>query len=154
MRTLTLERWLLKNRIANFVGGDRRYNVSGAIAFELSWHTFEPGLTLLAETIREVDRHFPWHDDPYPDTKFESIKYLGEGKVVVHNFKTPLKICWFTIVPGINNLRKAQVYAYEKYLSKLAEELSKSELVGVIEVRSIIEVRSVTNFRVNWHGTK
>jgi len=148
MRTLTMENWILKNRFANFIGGERRYNMSGAIAFKFDWHTTEPNLAQLAEAIREVDRMFPWHDDIHPDAgEFESIFYLGDGNVVVHNFHTPLKVVWFSIHPKWDNLRKAQVYAYEKYLTKLAEELAKKKLSGIAEVRSVIEVRAATSFR-------
>lgn len=150
MRTLTIESWILRNRFANFIGGERRYNVSGAIAFEFGWHTTEPDLAQLAEAIREVDRTFPWHDDIHPDAReFESICYLSDGRIFVQDIYPRRKVVWFSIYPTPQGgmLRKAQVYAYEKYLAKLAEELAKKKLSGIAEVRSVIEVRAATRFR-------
>jgi len=46
-------------------------------------------------------------------------------------------------------MRKGQVYAYEKYLAKLAEEIAKLQLRGVTEVRSCIVVNAATSFKVS-----
>jgi hypothetical protein len=46
-------------------------------------------------------------------------------------------------------MRRPQVYAYEKYLAKLAEELAKMELPDVVEVSYLIEIRSYKMFPVS-----
>jgi len=148
MRTLTLREWTVRNWFANLIGGERHYSVCGAFVFEMLHHNIEPDLPAMAKAIREVDAEFPWHDDIHPDAgEFESVFYLSDGDVVVHNLNTPLKVVWFHVYPKWDSLRKGQVYAYERYLAKLAEELAKRFSGAVTEVRSVIEVRAATSFK-------
>ena len=147
MRTLTLQQWIVRSWFANLVGGERRYEVSGALAFEMLHYSSEHDLVAMKESIREIDAEFPWRDDIHPDVKFESIGYLSNGEVVLHKYTKPLKMVWFRIHPKWDNLRKGQVYAYERYLAKIAEELAKRFVGGVAEVRSVIEVRAGTSFK-------
>lgn len=145
MRTLTLRQWTLKNWLANLIDGERKYSVQGELVFKMLYRGVPPGVVQISQTIYEVDAKFPWHDDIHPDAgKFESISYLGEGSV--RDYDTGLYV-FFTIIPKLSNMRKGQVYAYEKYLAKLAEELAK-KFDDVEEVRSIIEVRASTSFSV------
>ena len=152
MRTLTLrqwaiQNWMLNNWMLNLVRGERRYSVSGAFAFEMSYST-KPDLAAMRKAICETDAEFPWHDDIHPGAgEFESIFYLSDGDVIVHNLNRPLKLVWFNIHPKWDNLRKGQVYAYEHYLIKLAKELAKRFSESVYGVRSVIEVRAGTSFR-------
>ena len=142
--------FLMGVNVGDKPGEERHYNAKGAISFVLRWHTDEPDLAKLAEEIREADRMFPWRDDFSPGAgqeKPESIFYLSNGEVVVHNYTTPVKIIWFGIVPKPDCLRKGQVYAYEKYLAKLAKELAEKKLSGIAEVRSLIEVRASTGYQ-------
>ena len=151
MRTLTSEsdwdRWIQRNRIVDFFEGKRRYDVSGSIAFEFADYAFEPDVAQLANEIREIDKLFPWRDNPNPRAESQSIRYLSDGKIVIHNFHTPLKVCWFHVYPVNKFIRKGQVYAYEKYLDKIAEELAKKKLPGVVEVRSVLEVHTISSFK-------
>lgn len=149
MRTLTRESFFLRKRIASLVHGKHCYSVSGIISFNFDSHRTEPDLGGLAVLIRDVDRMFPWHNEPaHPDFVIDSIGDLSKGEVVVHDFVPPLKIAYFHIVPGRGNLQRAQAYAYEKYLAKLAEELAKKKPYGVAGVCSIIKIRSATKFEV------
>ena len=134
--------------VSDFVRGDRNYSMHGHIAFTFGPGKVEHDLLKLQELIREVDRLFPWSDTPSLGEEFKSIKYLSEGEVIIQNWSIPEKHIWFSVFPGITCLRRGQVYAYEKYLSKLAEELAKKKILGVIEVRGVIEVGAATSFRV------
>ena len=151
MRILTeLQRWTMRNWFANLVGGERRYEVSGAIAFETTYHDVRSDLDRLRNAILEIDAEFPWRDDIHPDAgERKSIHYLGGGNVVIHNFAVPIMLVWFSVHPKWEMLRKSQIYAYEHYLAKLAEELAKrfAESSLFSEVRSVIEVRAVSSFK-------
>ena len=74
-----------------------------------------------------------------------SFSYLGDAKYQYHNISPPELHVWFRIVPGIENIRRHQIHAYEKYLEKLAEELSKQDL-GATSVRSIFRLSSVKRY--------
>ncbi|MBU6501072.1 MAG: hypothetical protein KGJ89_03015 [Patescibacteria group bacterium] len=147
-----MRNWILENRLANLIRGERRYNVKGNIVFEIGHgcHNMELDLQQLAAAIREVDAMFPWHDDDI-DSKMnhKSLFYLSGGRVVVHDLNGPLKMVWFDLFTEYRDIRRSQVYAYEKYLAKLAEELAKKKFVGIAEVTSAIEVRTSRHFRVN-----
>lgn len=154
MRTLeALERWVICSWPCRkvFERSGRHYDVSGAIAFELLFHSTEPDLTAMAEAIRNIDYWYPWSDlDAAPLAgEYKSIFHLSDGHVITHNFSTPLKIVWFNIHPPSGHMRKSQVYAYEKYLAKLAKELAKGFASTVSEVRSVIEVRASTSFKAS-----
>jgi len=150
MRTQNLQKeidgWRLRNNIADWFGGERHYTVRGMIAFMFSSCEAEHDLLQLRTAILEADRAFPWRDDIHPETVNASIHYLSDGVIATDDFSTPEKHCRFTIVPVWDNLRKGQVYGYEKYLNKLAEEIAKRGLPGVTEVRSVIGVRSTTSY--------
>ena len=144
MRTFDM-RWMQKKVIS----GEREYSVSGSFAFEVSWHEDQPDLAKFKEAILEVDQSFPWHDDVHPDSgEPKGIFYISEGEEVVHHWSFSEKVCWFSISPRYDSLRQGQVYAYEKYLAKIAEELAKRKLLGVREVKSVIHVHRGTSFRV------
>ena len=152
MRTLeALEKWVICSWPcrAVFERSGRHYDVSGAIAFELLFHSTEPDLAAMAKAIRDIDYWYPWMDmDATPSSgEYKSIFHLSDGHVVTHNFNTPLKIVWFSIHPMSGHMKKSQVYAYEKYLAKLAKELAKQFAGAVTEVRSVIEVRASTSFK-------
>jgi hypothetical protein len=67
----------------------------------------------------------------------------------INNWSVPEMDCHFGIKPEFSNMRRPQVYAYEKYLAKLAEELAKMELPDVVEVSYLIEIRSYKMFPVS-----
>ena len=147
MRTdLSVQAWKHRNKISNFLNGERHYRVEGHIAFEFVSHDREPDLHPLREAILEVDREFPWCDDVYPGVKFKSIHFLNAGSITRNNRTCIEYTAWFHIFPYQGNVRKGQVYAYEKYLAKIAEELSKRELPNVKSVRSGITMTAVTSF--------
>ena len=151
MRTFQLQIWSLRARLQDLVNGERRYSVSGSIVFEFHPHLMDaPDPKWFAEAIQEVDREFPWRDDVHPDVAYHARQfYLSNGEFKFHEFNNPpLQNLWFFIQHNWHNLRRPQVYAYEKYLAKLAEELSKKKIPYITEVRSVMEVVTATSFRI------
>jgi hypothetical protein len=141
------QRWLFKNRILNLVSGKRRYTVEGHIVF-----VFRPPKDMfhdvcLQQAIMDTDKQFPWKDDVHPDAKREgeSIFYLGDGHATWEDGL--VTSCSFMINHRWDNLRRNQIYAYEKYLAKIAEECAKKKPLGSAEVRAVLEVRSVSSFK-------
>ena len=150
MRALMLERnWIRKERIINAMHGERRYAVNGSISFELSPYAPEfIDLARLANEIRGIDKLFPWGDNYRSDEKFTSIGYLSDGEIVVHNAsRIPERVCWFHIYPTNRHIRRGQIYAYEKYLAKIAEELAKKKIPGIIWINGILEINTVSGFK-------
>ncbi len=130
---------------------ERRYSVGGDIVFEFTpapgRECFPEVLAELRVALKSVNRAYPWKDrNDYDGTDAPSFSHLSDGQSTYHNFSTPELHVWFHIIPGIDNVRKSQIYAYEKYLEKLAEELSKKEL-GAMSVRSVFRVGSGTTFK-------
>jgi hypothetical protein len=123
---------------------DRPYAVEGTITFTMCSTYRECDLEELRRAILEVDKQFPWKDvDEFRNASVPSIKYLGVGNVVIQNWTIPEKSCHFMVVPGIANLKKGQLHAYEQYLSKVAEELAQKKLPNVNKVHYL--VRTVTS---------
>lgn len=151
MRTLAaLKNWTIVSWpcLAVFERSKRHYEVSGALAFEMV-NTASPDLSAMAKAIRDLDYWYPWMDNhPSPSGEVKSIGHLSDGEVIAHNFKTePGKIVWFSIEPPCKHLRTSQVYAYERYLAKIAKELAKAFQGAIIEVRSIIDIKAATSFK-------
>src|SRR3989338_197620 len=115
---------------------DRRYGVKGEIVFVFKPPLENPDLDALRSSIKEVD-------------KPPSIFYLGNGQVVVHNFHPKEQHIWFSVHPRYDSMRRGQIYAYEKYLAKLAEELMKPKQNNYwpASVRSVITIKAVTSFK-------
>ncbi|MBI4158351.1 MAG: hypothetical protein HY505_01905 [Candidatus Yanofskybacteria bacterium] len=130
-------------------GTQRRYTVDGDIVFVFRPpHDFTPQcFEMLRDAIVFVDRKFPWKDtNDHDGTEVSDIRYLGDAHVVIHNFNPQEQHVWFWIVPHYDSMRKSQLYAYEKYLAKLAEELNKKRFFRSDSVRSVFRVVSSTSF--------
>jgi len=150
MRTLTTQAWTVRNWFREIVDGERKYSVTGHFAIELLDHAYVPNFEKIAEEIRRIDGEFPWKVDLHPSVLGlvdENIRIVSKGEVVTHNLAPPLSIYWLTVFHSHGSLRRSQVYAYEKYLAKIAEELMKISRDFAKEVRSVIEVRAGTSFR-------
>ena len=133
----------------NVVSGERKYGVSGSFVFQMSWHEYRPDLAEFKRAILDMDQLFPWYDDVCPGSgRTKDVFYVSDGEEIVHNWSVPERVCWFNVCPRYQSLRRGQVYAYEKYLAKIAEELAKRKLPNVCEVRSIINMYGGTSFRV------
>lgn len=137
---------LLKDQVSTFIGGDRSYSVEGYINFKFVSAEFEPNLEALERAIREVDARFPWKDEmpPLSNEAFESIRYITTGRIRVNNWTVPEKDCSFCIHPGRSDVRRSQIYAYEKYLDKLSQELAQMKIRGVEVVRSSVVMHSMS----------
>lgn len=143
----------LTEKIRRAVGEmkDRRYHVEGEIVFVFKPSLDNPDLDALRKSIKEVDDLFPWKEDDVPDGAEipPSIFYLGDGRVIVHNFHPKEQHIWFSIHPRYDSMRRGQTYAYERYLAKLAEELmeSKQNNHWPASVRSVITIKATTSFK-------
>ncbi|MDD5251701.1 MAG: hypothetical protein PHT12_03640 [Patescibacteria group bacterium] len=139
--------------IRKTVNGDRHYEATGKIAFWYGTCPVEPNLETLAQAIREADAEHPWIDEPLPDEQWESIWHMSKGELVKHRItsndedKTE-RVVWFRIVTKNAYMRRAQVYAYERYLNALAQTLAKRHLPLVKEVSAVVEVIASTRFEV------
>jgi hypothetical protein len=126
---------------------DRRDHEIGGIIGFISSRYDKPNLAKLRQAIIKIDAQFPWNDDSLcPDEEHESIKYLSDGKIDTDGWGEK-KICRFYLYPTREYVRKGQVYGYEKYLAKLAEELAKLNISGVQHVRSTIQIHATTDFK-------
>ena len=121
-------RILISEMLAKLCGKEadrkRNYAVKAHISFVFT-SAHMGGLTpySLRLLIQEADRRFPWVDsDPKPFNQ-ESIGYLSEGELVVHRFSNSNSCCYFNFEPPHSSVRKGQVYAYEKYVERLGQEL-------------------------------
>ena len=131
---------------------ERDYRVEGEIVFEF---TPAPGRECSVEkneelraAVKQATRIHPWIDwNDYDHSLAPSFSYLSDSPTYqYHNISPPELHVWFRLVPGIENIRRHQIHAYEKYLKKLAEELSKKDLEAR-SVRSIFRLSSVKSFR-------
>lgn len=126
---------------------ERRYSVSGQVCFVLSSARVEPDLNTLRQAILAVDALHPWKDkNHFTDEEAESIKYLSDGSIKIDEWNIPEKSCWFGIYPGIENLTKGQLHAYERYLTTIAKELAKRQLLDVSKVRCGITTHTSFEF--------
>ena len=134
-----------RDNVRTFLGGDRRYTVTGHLTFQLKTGA-EPDLAELRQAIVVADRSHPWKDDD-SDQQFKSIGELTAGHKFTVRYRIQMAGCtdhffWFDIKPGYNKMRKGQVYAYETYLAALARELSQMALADVIGVTSTIKMQT------------
>ena len=136
MRTLNN----IKNRITFAVYGEVKYHVSGEILIHMSSGA-EPDLCEIDQKIKNTDATFPWHNDDencVMGYKHYDVEVTVEGPV--HKRAT----CSLSV-----NLRKGQIYAYERYLATLAEELSKKFNKSAVEYVSYrMKVESLGHFTV------
>lgn len=119
----------------------RYYGAEGSICLEFASADIKPELPALRQMILEIDAQFPWRATNGLGEEQESIRYLDDGTVVVHNFHTPIKMCWFRIMPTFK-MQKGQLHAYEKYLDKIAEELSVRQIKGLKGTHAIMRTCS------------
>lgn len=132
--------------IAEFVKGPRQYTTEGSLVFDFSidgidHYDKEPFHLTLAlmklETqfqvaIEEVDKQYPWEDDATAEQgPFGSrMRFLFSKPrmILSHSFGSMIMRELFYFAPKSEKLRKGQVYAYEQYVAKIAEELSKRDI--------------------------
>ncbi len=116
----------------------KRYNVAGYIRFDFAFRedlkdppTAPPDVATLRQAIREADEAEPWEDN-----SGQSIRYLSAGAWVdCQGHET----CVFKIVPPHNTMNQAQMYAYEKHLAVLANNLAGRRIARVESVICAIE---------------
>jgi hypothetical protein len=135
---------------------DRRYEVHGHLKLCFS-DTNDVDIDRLCDVIRTVDLEMPWVDelgsngdqslvrylgsrDDYPDQWDFDNPYLAgsDMKVTTYTFRLTSK-CFF--------LRQGQLYAYEKHMAKLAEELAKRRLCNEY-VASAVKITTEKFFEV------
>ena len=138
MRTLSLFRRQPK------VCEARPYHVFGHIAFTLYNHDTGIELSILDDAFKFVDETFPWYD---PATPIAGRSWLQLRHCTEVISGTPACAVNTEIILFRHNMTKAQVYAYEKYLTNLAKELAKLRLPNVREVRSYFTVKAESYFQ-------
>lgn len=133
----------------------RKYSVSGMINFKMSSAPDETNFGELKKLIIEIDKLFPWKDELSKSEEkarrgreSASIFYISKGKEFINNWHNPEKNICFHIFTEGGSLRKAQIYAYEKYLAKLAEELAKRKPTGVAAVSCVVKIVTTAEFTV------
>jgi hypothetical protein len=124
----------------------REYSVSGCISFMTTDQSFVD-LNALKEAITTVDRQFPWKDD-FSSQSEKYVLYIGESSSSTSGYTIPETIVDFPVDRRHNSLRRGQLYAYEKYLAKIAEELAKMHLPRIKEVHSQIKIQRTKVFKV------
>jgi len=103
---------------------------------------------VLREAILRVDQVFPWKITNGLGEPMSSIQYLGDGQDQFNNWGDGELNVWFRITP-FGCYEKSKIHAYERYLEKLAEELSRQALPpGVTSVRSLFRLASAKAFEV------
>lgn len=142
MRTRT------KRALDFFRQRDRSCEVSGTINFWYPYKIDHEAIAYLREAIIDLDREFPWKDSHFiPGSPLaESIGFMSGANVREHDLPPEARhTCTFTIVPGIKHLRTSQVYAYERYLWRLASEL-KAKIKWVTRVDCVLNMTSISSF--------
>lgn len=126
---------------------ERRWEVTGQLLFDFRFIIGEPDLDLVKNRIREIEKQFPWCDNSFSNA--EDAEHLSECEITIDDprLRPYWKICRFHIHPHNKMLKKGQLYAYDKHLTRLAEELTKRYVPGLVEVRSILEVRTESIFK-------
>ena len=126
---------------------DRGYDAHALIGFWTKSIKTEISASELRTAIQKIDAEFPWQDEPLRGEPYMSISYLSEGEVVVHECNTPAnKVCWFELYPH-RDLKRSQLYAYEKYINNLGEKLKKSNISGIDHVNVVFRVSKVEIFK-------
>jgi hypothetical protein len=124
----------------------REYSVSGCISFVTTDQSFED-LNALEDAITTVDRQFPWKDD-FSSQSEKYVLNIGKNSTSTSGWTIPETIVDFPVDRRHNSLKRGQLYAYEKYLAKIAEELAKMNLPRIKEVHSHIIIQSTKVFQV------
>ncbi|NQV90523.1 hypothetical protein HQ487_03910 [Candidatus Uhrbacteria bacterium] len=121
---------------------DRPYTIRGQVVF----HAYGiEDIDFLRVAILEVDAQQPWVDDHlHPDANADSIFYIHGDPIPQNGMPNSAPRYWFSIYPGTRNLRRQQVYAYQRYLEALGASLAKKGLPGVTGVHVVLEVLSAS----------
>ena len=115
-----------------------RFSVVGSLLFYIKVNADDAVSLMLKNAICAADAKFPWHDNYSNKPNYQSIGFLYETQ---RYNRGDVRCVEFRIVAKHEMMKISQVYAYEKYLGKLAEEVVKS-LSEVSEAQSRIKVDS------------
>lgn len=120
---------------------DRRYSTHGTLRLKVGLDFKDSDISLIKEEILRVDRLFPWHEDVRGDLetgKSNGANFISDGSVTSDGTDSFYRYCIIEIHPKFSSMRRSQVYAYEKYLMKLASGIKKGPFSNVFEVWSIV----------------
>jgi len=135
-------------KIKDALTGERKYQVTASITVVFRRGMNPSEFNTLREMIKEIDRQFPWRDDTDRDSDDSLGLYeISRGEELENEDKAGDPACWFSITPKHSWMRRNQVYAYERYLAKIAQELTKKLLHRTREIISSIHVSGATRFR-------
>jgi hypothetical protein len=129
--------------------GARDYHVHGAIEFEMVHREKESvaELEFLRTAILDADRQFPWVDAEFTGPGLESIRtFEPPAELVVEGTRT----VWVKINARVEFMRRSQVYAYERYLAKIAETIAADpQWKGIVKkVESVIYSAKKSTFLI------
>lgn len=120
----------------------RRLHVECKIIFEIKGSA-SPNIQEMAESIIKVDSRFPWKDEHFVSGKPSNgvagiVPPFGRtGQLVVNDCGH--RTVEFTISYQGYSVTYSRLYAYQKYATKLAEEIAyEHRLVGIDSVRAIV----------------
>lgn len=143
----------LSEGIRKIVHGHLRpYFVSADISFWYDWHggpcLADPPIETLRQAIIGADRKNPWHDSPDTSDASEGARNISNGVVERTVMPFPCVSCGFTVTPALQQLRKGQLHAYEKYVMGLGAELAALKIPGVDNVSAVSRFSRVKRFKV------
>lgn len=127
-----------------------RYLVQGAIGFELTRDLTVKEVELLISAVSEAERMARWINDSHPTESMVQVRLNQSISPASPGVSMPGHRVWIEVVHDNGELlRKAQVYAYEKWLEQLASALAKRGLREVKTVHSLIVVSATREFSCN-----
>lgn len=116
----------------------------GEILLKLRAQSVEPDMPAIKRAIQEIAVEFPWRNGN--GTGAINDYSVSDGEIIQDNFDTRQKVMRFRIQHDEQHLRRGQIYAYEKHLAKIAQELAKRTIYFATSVHDVIEVRMWTSF--------
>ncbi len=120
----------------------RRLHVEGKIIFEIKGSA-NPNIQEMAESIIRADSRFPWKDEFFllgePSNGIAGLRRIDVADVQIITDEYGRRTIDFTLSYQGYSVTYSQLYAYQKYVAKLAEEIAyEHRLVGIDDVRAIV----------------
>jgi hypothetical protein len=134
--------------LGNAIKGRRKYFVSAQISFKVRCPMQASDLAKLREAIFKFSRTFPWFGDEFADKRSDvRVRHTDETRIASQSPLIDETYVSYDITHNDGRwMRRDQVYAYEKYLAKLAAALATMHLPNVREVRSTVKTEASTSF--------
>lgn len=150
MRTDLLRKYQARQRVNSALNAKNRYEMSGSIrfGFELGMSTDSSTLTALRARIKRAE----YSGHMWRENGAIAGRTLSDGEVMEFGLAAHEVQCWFEINHFDSDFSRSQTWAYEKYLTSLAEaiaeDLSKDPIDGVSSVAAVLVMGSQSHFKV------